>query len=85
MKVYRFMTKKLTGTVVSTKMKKTILVVVERKYTHPIYRKVLVRHRKYKVHNEDEKIKEGDLVTFREIRPISKEVSFEVVKESLKK
>jgi len=72
--------KTLTGKVVSTKMQKTITVAVERKFRHAVYGKVLVRHKKYKVHCEDEKVKEGDVVTIVEVRPIAKDKHFILVK-----
>jgi small subunit ribosomal protein S17 len=73
------MTKQIIGTVVSTKMVNTIVIKVERKYRHPLYRKVITRHKKYKAHNEIEGIQEGDVVMIQETRPISKEVSYVVV------
>lgn len=75
------MKKKLIGKVVSNKMLKTIVVEVERKIVHPKYKKVIVRHKKYKVHNEDKNIKLGDMVEIVETRPISKEKHFKVVKK----
>ena len=53
---------KLTGKVVSTKMNKTIIVEVKRQVTHPVYRKILIRTKKYKVHNEDKKVNVGDRI-----------------------
>jgi len=73
------MTKQIIGTVVSTKMTNTIVIKVERKYRHPLYRKVITRHKKYKAHNEIEGIVEGDVVMIQETRPISKEVSYVVI------
>lgn len=75
------MKKKLIGKVVSNKMLKTIIVEVERKIVHPKYKKVIFRHKKYKVHNEDKNIKLGDIVEIVETRPISKEKHFKVVKK----
>jgi len=73
------MAKVLTGKVVSTKMQKTIVVDVERKLRHRLYRKVIVRHKKYKVHNENKDVKIDDMVKIREVRPISKEKHFELI------
>jgi len=72
------MAKILIGKVVSTKMQKTVVVKVERKFRHPLYEKVIVRHKNYKVHNEDFELKEGDLVKIVEVRPISKDKHFKV-------
>ena len=75
------MIKTLTGTVVSTKMQKTIVVRVERKMRHPLYQKVIISFKNYKAHYEGKTIKEGDVVTIRETRPISKDKHFEVISE----
>jgi len=75
------MAKIFTGKVVSTKMAKTVIVDVERKLRHPLYRKVIVRHKKYKAHNENKEIKEGDVVRIKETRPISKDKHFIVVEK----
>lgn len=75
------MAKEITGTVVSTKMQKTVVVSVERKLRHPVYKKVITRHQKMKAHNEIEGIQEGDVVTIAETRPISKEKHFIVIKK----
>lgn len=73
------MAKIFIGKVVSTKMQKTAVVKVERKFRHPFYRKIIVRHKKYKAHNEDLKLEVGDMVKIRESRPISKEKHFIVI------
>lgn len=73
------MSKVLTGTVVSTKMDKTVVVLIERKFRHPAYRKVIKKHSNYKAHYEGTSLKEGDTVTIRECRPISKTKNFIVV------
>ncbi|MCA9372028.1 30S ribosomal protein S17 [Candidatus Woesebacteria bacterium] len=75
------MTKRLIGTVVSTKMKDTIVVAVERKYRHPLFRKVVKVTKRFKAHNTMEGIKEGDVVEFAETRPISKNKQFIVIKK----
>ncbi len=78
------MKKILTGQVVSTKMIKTVVVMVERKFRHPVYHKVIVRHKKYKAHNEKLDLGLGDIVKIEETKPISKDKHFIVV-EKLKK
>lgn len=64
--------KVFTGTVVSTKMDKTIVVEVERKYLHPLYKKQVISHKKYHVHDEKKEAKLGDVVRIVETRPLSK-------------
>ncbi len=64
--------RRLTGVVVSDKMQKTIVVRVERTVRHPLYKKVLTRSKKYKAHDENGQVHEGDLVRIVEHRPISK-------------
>jgi len=73
------MVKIFSGKVVSSKMEKTVVVLVERKFRHPLYRKVINRHKRYKVHNEKLELKDGDKVRIKEVRPISKEKHFIVV------
>lgn len=73
------MSKILIGKVVSTKMQNTVVVDVERKFRHSLYKKVIKRHKKYKAHNENKDIKEGDQVAIREVRPISKDKHFVVI------
>jgi len=75
------MAKALIGKVVSTKMQKTVVVKVERKFRHPLYEKVITRHKKYKAHNEEFKLKEGDMVKIIEMRPISKDKHFKVAEK----
>ncbi|MCC7303831.1 30S ribosomal protein S17 [bacterium] len=75
------MAKVLTGKVVSTKMAQTAVVVVERAYSHPLYRKTIQKHKKFKAHvSDDMKVKDGMMVDIQECRPISKDKSFKVVK-----
>ncbi len=62
----------LKGIVISNKMNKTILVRTERKIKHKRYKKIVRRHTKYFVHDEDNKCKIGDIVSFKEVAPISK-------------
>jgi len=76
------MTKKiLTGIVVSDKPNKTITVVVERKYQHPAFKKVIKSKKKYSVHDENNKYKNGDKVSIIECRPFSKTKKFQVLGE----
>jgi len=66
----------LEGTVTSNKMDKTITVLVERRYMHPIYKKYLKRTDKYAAHDEHNAAKEGDKVQIMECAPISKRKSW---------
>ncbi len=69
----------LNGIVVSDKPNKTITVLVERKYQHPILKKVMKARKKYNAHDENNKYKVGDNVFIRESRPFSKNKKFEVI------
>ena len=69
----------LNGLVVSSKPDKTITVVVERKYQHPVLKKVIKAKKKYSAHDENNKYKKGDKVLIRECRPYSKSKRFEVI------
>ena len=73
----------LSGIVVSDKPNKTITVVVERKYSHPLLKKVVKVKKKYNVHDENNKFKTGDKVSIVESRPFSKNKKFQVM-ENLK-
>lgn len=70
--------KQFKGTVVSDKMDKTVSVLVERRWMHPIYQKSLKRTKKYLVHNT-QGAKTGDVVIFAETKPISKNKKFTLV------
>ena len=72
----------LKGTVVSDKPNKTITVVVERKYQHPVLKKVIKSKKKYSVHDESNKHKNGDKVSIIECKPYSKTKRFEVLGEN---
>ncbi|HBR71158.1 TPA: 30S ribosomal protein S17 [Candidatus Dependentiae bacterium] len=61
------------GRVISDKMDKTVVVLFEQKYVHPKFQKVLKKTKKYKVHDSENKAKEGDVVEFYQVRPLSKE------------
>ena len=69
----------LTGIVVSDKPNKTITVLVERKYQHPILKKVVKVKKKYNAHDETNKYKNGDKVTIVESKPFSKNKKFKVI------
>jgi small subunit ribosomal protein S17 len=71
--------KKFDGVVASDKMDKTISVLVETVKVHPRYGKRYTVSRKYKVHDESNKYKEGDKVNFVECRPLSKSKRWRVV------
>ena len=70
--------KVLKGIVISDKPNKTITVQVERKYSHPLFKKVVKKRKKYSVHDETNKYKNGDKVTIIECKPHSKSKKFEV-------
>ena len=72
----------LKGIVLSDKPNKTITVVVERKYQHPVLKKVIKSKKKYSVHDENNKYKNGDKVSIIECKPYSKSKKFEVVGEN---
>ena len=74
--------KLLKGIVVSDKPNKTITVLVERKYQHPILKKVIKTKKKYSVHDENNKYKKGDKVSIIECKPYAKTKKFEVMGES---
>ena len=74
--------KVLKGIVVSDKPNKTITIVVERKYQHPVLKKVIKSKKKYRVHDENNKYKNGDKVSIIECRPYSKSKKFEVLGEN---
>lgn len=61
-----------TGTVVSSKMDKTVVVRIDRKMRHPKYEKVVMRAQKVYAHDKTNELKSGDVVTIMETRPISK-------------
>ncbi|AEB12452.1 30S ribosomal protein S17 [Marinithermus hydrothermalis] len=72
--------KVLTGVVVSDKMDKTVAVLVERQFAHPLYGKVVKRSKKYLAHDEENAYKVGDVVEIVESRPISKRKKWRVVR-----
>jgi small subunit ribosomal protein S17 len=72
----------MQGTVVSDKCDKTVIVRVERRFMHPLYKKYITRSNKYAAHDEDNRCKVGDQVRIRECRPISKRKCWEVLAEA---
>ena len=74
--------KVLSGVVVSDKPNKTITVLVERKYQHPMLKKVMKARKKYNAHDESNKFKVGDKVSIIESKPFSKNKKFEVIEET---
>ena len=71
----------LQGVVVSDKMDKTVVVKVERKVKHPLYKKFIRKSKKYSAHDAANACKIGDAVRIQECRPISKNKTWEVVTE----
>ena len=65
--------KTMTGVVVSNKMDKTVVIKVERRFAHPVFKKVVKTTKKYKVHDEKNECLEGDFIRIQETRPLSKE------------
>jgi len=70
----------LEGRVVSSKMNKTITVLIERRVRHPLYGKIVTRRTKLHAHDEANECKEGDLVKIEECRPLSRTKSWRLVK-----
>ncbi len=60
------------GPVVSTKMQKTIVVQVSRRVPHPLYKRIITKHKKFYVHDEENTARVGDIVRIVECRPLSK-------------
>ena len=71
--------KVLTGVVVSDKPNKTVTVMIERKYSHPLLKKVVKVRKKYNAHDENNKFKSGDTVSIIESKPFSKNKKFQVM------
>ena len=69
----------LTGTIVSDKTDKTVVVKVERRVKHPVYGKIIRRSKKYHAHDEANSYKEGETVRIEETAPISKLKSWKVI------
>ena len=75
----------LTGTVVSSKTNKTIVVKVTRRVQHKLYKKIISQSKKYHAHDENNSFKVGDIVKIIESKPISKLKSWTVVNDSQEK
>ncbi len=73
--------RQLKGIVVSDKMKKTVVVKVERIKEHPKYKRRFKVHKKYKAHYNEGEYKEGDRVIIEECRPLSKDKRWKVIKK----
>lgn len=71
--------RQMQGTVVSDAMDKTAVVLVERIKLHPLYRKVIRRHKRYHAHDEANVAQVGDVVLLEECRPISRSKRWRVV------
>lgn len=71
----------LTGTVVSDKTDKTVVVNVERKVKHPLYGKIIRRSKKYHAHDEGNVFKTGEVVRIEECAPISKLKTWKVIEK----
>ncbi len=71
--------KEFRGTVVSTKMAQTAVVAVSRYVKHPKYKKYIKHTKKFAVHNPENRAQEGEVVTIRATRPLSKTKHFEIV------
>jgi small subunit ribosomal protein S17 len=72
----------MQGVVVSDKMDKSVVVDIERRTQHPLYKKFIKRSKKYVAHDENNTCKEGDVVEIQECRPISRRKNWEVVTTS---
>ena len=72
----------LSGIVVGDKPNKTVTVMVERKYQHPLLKKVVKSKKKYSVHDENNTHKNGDIVKIIECKPYSKNKKFEILGDS---
>jgi small subunit ribosomal protein S17 len=71
----------MQGTVVSDKNDKTVVVQVERRFTHPVMKKTVRLTKKYKAHDENNTHKVGDTVLIQESKPISKDKRWVVITE----
>lgn len=67
------------GTVVSDKMQKTVVVLVETLRPHPLYRRTVRHRRRFKAHDEENRCRVGDVVRIEETRPLSREKRWRVV------
>lgn len=74
----RNLRKKRTGIVVSNAMEKTVVVSIQEKYKHPLYKKTVSKTKKYKAHDENNECNVGDTVLIVETRPLSKDKRWRV-------
>ncbi len=72
----------MQGVVVSDKMEKTVVVRVERRVQHPVYKKFIRKSKKYLAHDELNEAKIGETVRIRECRPLSRRKRWEILRES---
>lgn len=75
------MAKQFQGTITSTSQDKTVVVDVERKFSHPLYKKIIKRNKRYQAHYEGKDLDIGDRVLIEETKPISKTKHFKVVEK----
>ena len=75
----RGLRKKKIGRVVSDKMDKTVVVAIEERYKHPLYKKTVKKTHKFKAHDENNTCGVGDRVLIMETRPLSKDKRWRVV------
>ena len=69
----------LSGRVISDKMNKSAIVVIERQIQHPKYQKFIRRSTKFHIHDPENQCKEGDVVTIEQCRPVSKTKTWRLV------
>lgn len=74
--------RQLKGTIVSNKMKKTVVVKVEKRKVHSKYKRRYSLHKRYKAHSEMEDLNIGDKVIIEECRPLSKDKKWKVIKKT---
>lgn len=72
----------MQGTVVSDKMDKTVVVSVERRIMHPLYKKFIKKSKKFHAHDAENSCKVGDKVRIQECKPISKSKTWEVIADA---
>lgn len=71
----------LQGIVVSDKNEKTVTVLVERRFTHPVLKKTVRNSKKYRAHDPDNQFKTGEIIRIQECPPVSKMKKWHVVQE----
>ncbi len=72
--------KQKIGTIVSNKMQKTVIVKVKNRYSHQLYSKIIIKNKKYFVHNTFQNCNIGDQVLIEECRPLSKKKRWKLIK-----